>query len=38
MSEQGVLLSPSTHETGFTYLAHGDTNLANYNNPFALLV
>ncbi|MFN7895011.1 MAG: hypothetical protein ACK5Q6_02470 [Cyanobacteriota bacterium] len=38
MSEQGVFLSPSSHETGITYLAHGDTNLANYHNPFAPLV
>jgi len=38
MSEQGVFLSPSSHETGITYLAHGDTNLGNYHNPFAPLV
>jgi glutamate-1-semialdehyde aminotransferase len=38
MSEQGVFLSPSSHETGFTYLAHSDINLADYHNPFAPLV
>jgi glutamate-1-semialdehyde aminotransferase len=38
MSEQGVFLSPSSHEMGFTYLAHNDINLANYHNPFAPLV
>ncbi len=38
MSEQGVFLSPSSHETGFTYLAHSDINLANQHNPFAPLV
>lgn len=38
MSEKSVFLSPSSHETGFTYLAHSEINLANYHNPFAPLV
>jgi len=38
MSEQVVFLSPSSHETGFTYLAQNDIKLANYHNPFAPLV